>query len=146
MDSPGPRRRFWAVPSLSKGALVALAAGLCVGVAVLFVYDPARSSFYPRCLFRALTGLRCPGCGTARALHQLLHGNLKAALLLNPLTVLFVAVLGGWYAMRLGCIMVRRAPPRVFVPAAWIWGLLAVIVLFWVLRNLPLYPFSLFAS
>jgi hypothetical protein len=59
-------------------ALLALAAA-----AVLFLFDPATAGFYPPCLFRTLFGLPCPGCGSLRALHQLLHGNLASAWALN---------------------------------------------------------------
>ena len=41
--------------------------------AVLFFFNPAQSGFYPFCVFHRTTGLLCPGCGSLRALHQLLH-------------------------------------------------------------------------
>ena len=47
---------------------------------VLFVWDPATTWFFPSCPFRALTGWSCPGCGTLRALHELLHGHVGQAL------------------------------------------------------------------
>jgi hypothetical protein len=51
---------------------------------VLFAFDPATAGFYPPCLFRTFLGARCPGCGSLRAAHQLLHGNFSAAWALNP--------------------------------------------------------------
>ena len=62
-------------------SLVALAAG------VLFCFDPNRYPFYPLCFFHRATGLLCPGCGSLRALHQLLHGNLATAFHFNALLV-----------------------------------------------------------
>ena len=53
-------------------------------VAVLFFFNPATTSFYPPCLFRTFLGTQCPGCGSLRAAHQLLHGNFAAAWALNP--------------------------------------------------------------
>src|SRR4051812_8286775 len=53
----------------------------------LRLFNPATSGLYPPCPFRYLTGLNCPGCGTLRALHQLLHGHPLAALGLNPLLI-----------------------------------------------------------
>jgi hypothetical protein len=74
------------------------------------------------------------------------HGDLKAALLLNPLTVLMLPVLAGWcFTKRVRAVAGRRTP-AILIPAFWIWTLLAVVLLFWVLRNLPWYPFSLFSS
>lgn len=121
-------------------ALLALA-----GLVALFVLDPARSPVFPPCPFHAMTGLHCPGCGTLRALHQLLHGNLLAALGLNPLTVLLLPPIAYSFLSGMVRVVSGRAAPRVLLPAAWIWTLLGVIVLFWIARNIPLYPFSLLA-
>ena len=63
----------------------AAAAALAVGL--LYAYDPAATTWFPSCPFRALTGLLCPLCGTLRAAHAVLHGHLVAAFLLNPLVV-----------------------------------------------------------
>jgi hypothetical protein len=54
------------------------------GILLLFFFDPATSSFYPPCLFKTVLGVQCPGCGSLRAAHQLLHGNLRQAWALNP--------------------------------------------------------------
>lgn len=55
-----------------------------LAAAVLFLFDPATAGFYPPCLFRTVLGAQCPGCGSLRAAHQLLHGNFAAAWALNP--------------------------------------------------------------
>jgi hypothetical protein len=56
--------------------------------AALFFFDPATTSFYPPCLFKTVLGMQCPGCGSLRAAHQLLHGNVEAAWALNKPVVL----------------------------------------------------------
>lgn len=74
-----------------KNGPVIVLAGL--GLAVLyFLLDPARYPF-PRCPFFVLTGLYCPGCGSQRALHALLHGEVVRAAGLNLLAVLSAPVL-----------------------------------------------------
>ena len=126
-------------------AVVAAALAVCAGGAYLCVFNPANSKMYPPCLFRALTGFYCPGCGTLRAIHQLMHGNIRAALLLNPLAVVLLPfVMYGMASAVLRAIGLKPLP-TVFVPAFWIWTLLAVILLYWVLRNIPQYPCSLLA-
>jgi hypothetical protein len=68
-----------------------LASVLTIGLAVatvLFFCDPAQVPIYPVCLFHRVTGLDCPGCGSLRALHELLHGNLAAAVHFNAFLVL----------------------------------------------------------
>ena len=57
----------------------AIWASLAAGGAYLYWFEPGKTGFFPSCPFRALTGFNCPGCGTTRALHQLLHGNVVAA-------------------------------------------------------------------
>jgi len=47
---------------------------------VLLRFSPQEYSFYPRCPFYALTGHYCPGCGATRAIAELLHGHVAAAL------------------------------------------------------------------
>lgn len=51
---------------------------------LLFFFDPETAGFYPPCLFKTVLGAQCPGCGSLRAAHQLLHGNFAAAWALNP--------------------------------------------------------------
>lgn len=116
-----------------------------IGVALLFAIDPAGSGIFPPCAFHTITGLHCPGCGTTRALHQVLHGNLSAAFALNPLMILAIPPLA--YAAVSTSVrrLSGRQIPTVFIPAAWIWGLLGVVILFWVLRNIPAYPMNLLA-
>lgn len=107
-----------------------------------FFFDPGNHAVYPPCPFHALTGLYCPGCGSLRALHQLLHGNIAAALRLNPLAVAVLPFFA--YAfVACGARAWSKDPPELdHAPAFWIWLLLAVIIAFWVGRNIPCYPFT----
>lgn len=54
-------------------------------VAAYFFFNPANSSYFLKCPFQSFTGLNCPGCGSQRALHQLLHLNFKKAFEYNAL-------------------------------------------------------------
>ena len=58
--------------------LALLAAGLS-----LFLLDPAAYALMPKCPFKLLTGLDCPGCGFQRAIHALLHGRVAEAWAFN---------------------------------------------------------------
>jgi hypothetical protein len=69
----------------------ALAGITCAAVGLLFAFDPAVTAWFPSCPLFALTGWLCPLCGSLRAVHALLHGNVEAALRLNPLTTAGVA-------------------------------------------------------
>ncbi len=117
-----------------------------IGCAVLYLRDPADGGAFPPCPFRAITGLDCPGCGTGRALHQLLRGRPDVAFGLNPLAIVLVPVL--LYALAtIGSYALRGTPlPAVRLPS-WAPGVALVVVLtFAVLRNLPFAPVAWMAS
>jgi len=133
--------RSAARPLLAVAALIAA----LVACAVLWSFDPATFRLYPACPFYALTGLYCPGCGLLRAAHQLLRGNMAAAFDLNPL-----ALVGLPFALYLGCsqlsLAVRgRALPEPRLGGRVAWGILAVLVAYWVLRNVSYHPFTFLA-
>ncbi len=136
-------RRFG--PNVAWGLKLACVSGvICVALFVLFVFNPASSSFYVPCPFHRLTGLYCPGCGSLRAMHQLLHGNLPAAFGLNPLMVLSLPFLGCWF-ISYSVSGVRKRPLASVIPSFWFWLILLIILLFWILRNTGDYPFTLLA-
>ena len=114
-----------------------LALALAAGAALLFFFDPAQHGFYPRCEFHRLTGLNCPGCGGLRALHQLSHGQIAAALRLNALVVLGLPVTAMLGARGLLLRASGRSPRALPVRPLWLWLMLAVMVAFGILRNLP---------
>ena len=123
-------------------AVVALAAG---GLSVVYLLDPSSSDLYPPCPLLALTGFYCPGCGTLRALHQLTLGHPIAALDLNPLMVLLLPLVAYFLASHAMLAVTGRPLRKFFVRPALIWTLLGIILVYWLLRNLPGYPFTLLA-
>jgi hypothetical protein len=126
---------FWIC---SAGAL----AGSVSLAAILFWFDPSSYGFYPICLFHRFTGLLCPGCGSLRAIHQLLHGNLSAAFHFNPLLVIALPVMV-WFAVVSAFKMLKSEPVRVSFPAKWLWLFLGIGLVFSIWRNLPGSPFAM---
>ena len=126
--------------------LYALLAAMSVAAAGgVYLFDPRDPGLYPVCPFFGLTGCYCPGCGTLRAVHQLMHGRVAAAFGYNLYAMLTLPVVG--YSFTVGGLRAYGlpAPPRMFVPVSLIWMLMAAILAFWVLRNLPFPPFVLLA-
>jgi hypothetical protein len=100
--------------------------------------DPAVSAFVPPCAIYAMAGWYCTGCGTARAVHALAHGRFLDALHLNALAVI-VLPLAAAALIDVRLDVFRRLGPR----ATWL--ALAVILIFGLIRNIPLFPFVLLA-
>jgi hypothetical protein len=137
-------RRATASPGERLGSAAFLVLAI-VGLGFLYLFNPASTSFYPTCPFFWATGCYCPGCGTLRALHQLMRGHLLAAFGLNPLMVLSLPFLG-YSALSQARLAILGSPLKsVFIGPRLIWGLLVLILAYWVLRNVPVYPLSLLA-
>lgn len=136
MHAASARERLFAAAS------VMVAVGT---LGVLYFINPSASTLFPTCPFLAFTGCYCPGCGSLRALHQITRGHLATAFGLNPLLVLSLPFVGYFFASRTSLALRGRSLKAYFVPQAFIWALPAVIILYWVARNVPAYPFSLLA-
>jgi hypothetical protein len=127
---------------MTASAVVALAAG---GLSAIYLLDPSSSDLYPPCPFLVLTGFYCPGCGTLRALHQLTLGHPVAALDLNPLMVLLLPFVAYFLASHAMLAVTGRPLRTFFVRSELIWALLFAVLVYWLLRNIPVYPLTLLA-
>jgi hypothetical protein len=112
-------------PLVSSARSATLISVIAIGAAILYRFDPATVHFYPPCIFHAMTGLQCPGCGTTRALHHLLHGDVAGAFHLNAM--LFVIV---------PFSAIAGASRRFATHPLTGWGAAAVTVGWWIARNL----------
>ncbi|MFF5265505.1 DUF2752 domain-containing protein [Actinomadura viridis] len=122
-------RGLWA----PAGVIVAAAAV----VTFVALVDPNEQGHYPTCPFLALTGYQCPGCGSLRTLHALAHGQLADAVALNVFTVAMVPLLA-FFWLRWTAARARGRPARTRAgDPRLIWLLFAVVMLFWLVRNLP---------
>ncbi len=125
-------------------ALVGVA-GASVILLCLYLLGPS-GGLFPRCMFHHLTGLSCPGCGMTRGTFAALHGRFGEALRYNPLGMIVLPA-GVVYMGVLVSAWVWDAPSPVRLKigtrgALWIAGLLLG---YWILRNIPAWPFTLLA-
>lgn len=111
-----------------------IAALVVVGF-IYFALDPSESDLFPRCVFLSLTGYKCPGCGSQRAIHALLHGDVAAAFGYNALMLVSIP----WIALCLYAEAQRTRNPRLYVrlnAPLLIWLFLAMVLIWWLLRNI----------
>lgn len=120
-----------------RWAPLAVLVAVLGATAYVAAVDPSRPGHYPTCPFLAITGWYCPGCGGLRMVHALAHGHVAEAFGRNPLAFATLPYLGYLWAVwavaawRGRPLRTRLAGP---VPATMF---AVVIVLFWVMRNLP---------
>jgi Protein of unknown function (DUF2752) len=116
-----------------------------VGAAILLRQGgPNGLAWFPGCTFHRLTGLNCPGCGMTRAAHATLHGRFGEAFRFNPVgMILLPLAFVGVGLETLGWIRGKPLPFRLNVGAAGAWAIVWIVLGFWILRNLPWWPFTL---
>lgn len=118
---------------LTRNIIILVAAAIFV--AAYFILDPASSGIFPRCPFLTVTGWQCPGCGSQRAIHCLLHGDITGAWGYNAMLVASLPLIGLLMAGEL----TRRRYPKFYasIHSRWLIAVLAIIVIaWWIGRNL----------
>ncbi|SFI42858.1 DUF2752 domain-containing protein [Halpernia frigidisoli] len=109
---------------------------LAFGFAFYYFVDPLSNNFIIKCPFKAVTGLDCPGCGSQRAIHELLHGNFRKAFSYNPLFIIalpyaFVGILFEWFSLKYKFPKTRK----ILFGKNAIYIVATVIIAFFILRN-----------
>lgn len=114
-------------------------------ISLYFFYNETNSGWSMQCTLYQFTGLQCPGCGGQRALHYLLHGNLTKALRCNVLFVLFLPFFLYLYLIMFQTygLNKRVSIDNYFFSRSFGLIVLVITVLFVILRNISLYPFTL---
>lgn len=124
---------------------VAGIAAIGAGAFIVAYFNPTTAGFFPVCPLYYLTGIHCPGCGLTRGFHALFHGDVLTALHFNALLPAYALVFGFMLvSMILVAVRGRGLSWRIVSPSA-MYGFLVLAAVFFVLRNLPFYPFTLLA-
>lgn len=99
--------------------------------------------FHMPCLFHALTGLYCPGCGGTRALVYLLHGQVGQSLIYHPLILYGVLVVAVQAATRLAAKRCGKPQYCLGHEPLFIWIGVGIILVNWVVKNVLLVLFGI---
>jgi hypothetical protein len=110
-------------------------AAILGGMAIVYQFPPADYSFYPRCPIYLATHWLCPGCGSTRALHSLLHFDVQSALHYNALFTLLFPLACVWFGFLCYRAMRYDQFPKVAFPRSVAACLIVSVVLFTVVRN-----------
>lgn len=126
-----PDSRTPAAPKIIAAGSAVLLVGALTYIGVADPHSP--DSIYPQCPFKFLTGWNCPACGGLRMTHDLLHGDLLAAVQDNVFALVLIPLLACW-------IVVRRHSGRSWLPIPTTVTLLVAATAWTVVRNLPGFP------
>jgi hypothetical protein len=104
---------------------------------VFRLFDPYQYHFYPKCAFHELTGYKCPGCGSQRAIHYLFNFDIIDAFNENALLVLSIPYIFVWFYYKIW----SQKFDRQLALIKFLFGkkalklMLAIVIAFWLLRN-----------
>jgi len=111
-----------------------------------FFYPASKNSFHPSCIFRTITGLNCPGCGSQRAISSILKGDIPQAAAYNILLLISLPfIIYSAVVAIINAFTAKQVQQTLFYKNWFIKTVFIVVVLFWILRNIPIYPFTLLA-
>jgi len=104
---------------------------------VYFLYNPNNSNLFPKCPFFYFTGFKCPGCGSQRAIHAILHFNIIDAFKFNGLMVSSLPIIFLLFYAE----MTRKIKPKLYIRLnnnVFIWTYFSIVVIWWIFRNIYL--------
>ena len=111
--------------------------GAILGAGVLYAFLILHTPFRIPCLFREVTGLQCPGCGTSRMALALMRFDIPAAFAYNPVAFFSFPA---WFLISI-CAFIGR--PKALRSSKNLLRILyiniVVYMIFAIFRNLPLY-------
>lgn len=116
---------------------IATAIALLISLTMFyFIVDPEMSRIMPQCIFHRLTGLDCPGCGSQRLIHALLHADFRSAWHHNPFLFCLIPVILVYTWLE---FFPSKTPRlfRIFHSTAMIVAIGVAIIVWGILRNIP---------
>lgn len=128
--------------------IIAVVVAVVAAATAIFIYhsfDPSQSMWFPRCPSKLITGFDCPGCGSQRAVHSLLNGDFAGMMRYNALLLPALLMIGCIGAAKL----LQNRYPRFYKAVtgnAAVYSVLAVVLFWTVLRNLPVFKLWLYCQ
>lgn len=126
---------------MHKGLKIGIGAAVSVllvaALYVFYTFDPEIQPVFPKCPFLLVTGYECPGCGSQRAIHNLLHFNIGAAFRYNAFMLLALPyIFLGVYLEYFGGRRLHPGLEKIFFGKWAALLVLGVIIGFWIGRNI----------
>lgn len=119
----------------SRSFAIAAAVFIAALAVIYFFFDPAQAQWMPKCLWKTLTATDCPGCGSQRMIHALMHADLAEAWRANAFAVCMIPVMAALFWLELS--RSRHADLYRKVHSPWLIAIFVVaVIVWWIARNL----------
>ena len=100
-----------------------------------YIFDPVEVKWMPRCLWKVTTGTDCPGCGSQRMAHALMHGDLVGAWHANAYALCIMPLILLILWLELSRDKYQKLYQKIHSP--WVlWTLVVSVLAWWIVRNL----------
>lgn len=110
-------------------------------LSLYFFIDPSTTAFFPKCPFLSLTGIYCPGCGSQRAIHHILQGHILTGIRHNYMFLLVIVVLSYQAIIFIINKLGKKTYNNLLHKSKTTYTILVLVILFWIMRNIPYFPF-----
>lgn len=124
------------------GVILTLVIMFLGALSLYFFWNPSYYNFFPKCPLYSFTGIYCPGCGSQRAIHQIINGNIIEGIRYNYMLVLLFIVLAYKATHYIITKLYNKPFNNILHRPATSKLILVLVILFWVLRNIKLFPFT----
>lgn len=129
---------------MMKRILVYALATILPVLVIVFFYSfyNNQSPFTIKCIFHAITGLWCPGCGGQRAFSLLVHGHILQSLRYNLLLpfALYICV-QFYYSIIANIFLAEPISGKLHLPTNFARNFLIFLFIYSIIRNIPISPF-----
>ncbi|NLT12039.1 MAG: DUF2752 domain-containing protein [Clostridiaceae bacterium] len=110
-------------------------------IVILYIAVHHLTGYGLPCLFHLITGLYCPGCGTGRMFFAILRLDFSSAFRANPYVFILIPIFSIYYIAEIRAYLKgqsRKASRSEYISLFFI---LAGLIIFGVLRNIPYFSF-----
>ena len=109
---------------------------LILTFAIYFIVNKYTGYFIP-CLFREITGYKCPGCGITHLLFDIVNLRFKDAFLENPLVFIYLPFIIAYFIYRTYLFVSdKKDKILVKIPNFFKIAILVITILYGVVRNI----------
>lgn len=125
--------------------MLLLDAAIIACVACVYVLLDKFAIYLPACPIKEYIGIYCAGCGGTRFVYHLMNLDFSLAFGNNPYLFLLSAYLLSSFLLFNISVLSEKNMHYMLLNNKWLWLWAISAVLFFILRNIPVLPFSYLA-